>query len=131
MAHKNTFEGGDGDSLGWAALAGGGDDNRRGWAAGRNDALVQHLKVALLFAVLLRHLQRFTVKTCHAWGKLMPAHTLVCIANNLLQTGAAEGLAFLSGTALTGRRLRCQDVASPFLLIFIFRQLLHPILEVG
>ncbi|KAL1510319.1 hypothetical protein AB1Y20_006639 [Prymnesium parvum] len=117
-----------GDSLGLTALAGGGRRAMRANAA--KDALLQHLKVALLFAVLLRHLQRFTVKTCHAWGKVLPVHSLVCVANNLLQTGAAEGLAFLSGAALAGRRLHCREVSAPFLLILLFRQLLHPILEV-
>ena len=93
------------------------------------DALVQHLKIFLLFAVLLRHLQRFTVKTCHAWSKVAPTHAAVCIANNVLQTGAVEGLAFLSGVAMAGRVLTWREVASPLVLIIAFRQLLHPTLE--
>jgi hypothetical protein len=93
------------------------------------DSLIQHMKVVLLFAVLLRHLQRFTVRTCHAWSKIAPTHAAVCIANNTLQTGAAEGLAFLSGVALAGRVLDWQVVASPLVLIAGFRQLLHPALE--
>ena len=74
------------------------------------DALIQHIKVFLLFAVLLRHLQRFTVRTCHAWNKVSPSHLAVCVANNVLQTGAAEGLAFLSGVALAGRSLGPCDI---------------------
>ena len=95
-----------------------------------SDALVQHLKVFFLFAVLLRHLQRFTVKTCHAWLKVPPEHAAVCVANNVLQTGAAEGLAFLSGVALASAGpISMREVASPLVLILVFRIILHPILE--
>ena len=93
------------------------------------DVLVQHLKVFLLFAVLMRHLQRFTVRTCHAWAKVPAHHAAVCVANNVLQTGAAEGLAFLSGVAIAGRVVSLREVATPFVLIVLFRQLLHPGLE--
>ena len=93
------------------------------------DTLVQHLKVFLLFAVVLRHLQRFTVRTCHAWHKVGPDHVVICVANNVLQTGAAEGLALLSGAALSGRVLQWSEVASPLVLILAFRELFHPLLE--
>ena len=123
-----------GDSLGLASLVrGGGSGGGGGGVLSKSeaaaDALVQHLKVFLLFAVLLRHLQRFTVKTCHAWAKVPPNHLGICIANNVLQTGAAEGLAFLSGVAMAGRQITMRDVVSPLVLIVLFRQLLHPLLE--
>ena len=77
-----------------------------------SDALVQHLKVFFLFAVLLRHLQRFTVRTCHAWGKVQAEHAAVCVANNVLQIGAAEGLAFLSGVAMASQPITYRREAS-------------------
>ena len=104
-----------GDSLGLAVLAGGaggGGSDFREWSETElaRDALVQHLKVVLLFAVLVRHLQRFTVQTCHTWIKVAPTHIGVCVANNLLQTGAVEGLAFLSGVAIAGQVLSLRQV---------------------
>ena len=127
-----------GDSLGLVALMRGGGTRGssstplNGMTASEqaSDALVQHLKVFFLFAVLLRHLQRFTVKTCHAWLKVPPEHAAVCVANNVLQTGAAEGLAFLSGVALASAGpISMREVASPLVLILVFRIILHPLLE--
>lgn len=156
-----------GDSLGLATLMSPGAGPASGEASksstkeAATDALVQHLKVFLLFAVLLRHLQRFTVRTCHAWVKVAPPHLGICVRTeesnprplhtprrsrgarsnptcsqvmtNILQTGAAEGLAFLSGVAMAGRPvgqpITFREVASPLVLILIFRQLLHPIIE--
>ena len=94
-------EGGAMDSLGLAALAGGG-----GGVAGEGyDAVLLHVKVALLLPVLLRHLQRFTIRTCHAWERTSAVAVPTCAFNNVAQTGAAEGLAFLSGAAVAGARL--------------------------
>ena len=127
-----------GDSLGLAALmrgggAASGSPSGLSDAEAAMDALLQHLKVFLLFAVLLRHLQRFTVRTCHARGKVAPAHLGICMANNVLQTGAAEGLAFLSGVAMAarpaGKPITCHEVASPFVLILVFREIIHPAIE--
>lgn len=114
------------DSLGLATLAA---SRELSAAEARHDALIQHLKVVLLFAVLLRHLQRFTVRTCHAWLRVAPTHAATCVVNNLVQTGAAEGLAFLSGVALTGRDITIREVASPLVLLLAFRHALHPLLE--
>ena len=58
-----------------------------------------------------------------------PDHVVICVANNVLQTGAAEGLALLSGAALSGRVLQWSEVASPLVLILAFRELFHPLLE--
>ena len=93
------------------------------------DFVTQHLKVVLLFAILLRHLQRFTVRTCHSWTKTPPQYAGVCIANNLLQTAAAEGLSYLSGVAIAGVELSSRQVAAPFVLIALFRWVFHPALE--
>ena len=46
----------------------------------------------LLLGVLVRHLQRFTLGTCHAWAHVPAESILVCASNNLLQARAAEGL---------------------------------------
>ena len=46
----------------------------------------------LLLGVLVRHLQRFTLGTCHAWAHVPAESVLVCASNNLLQARAAEGL---------------------------------------
>ena len=46
----------------------------------------------LLLGVLVRHLQRFTLGTCHAWAHVPAESILVCSSNNLLQARAAEGL---------------------------------------
>ena len=75
--------------------AAGAPDGGRGSSGGATDAderaadvVVQHAKVFLLFAVLLRHLQRFSLKTCHAWDLIPPENTLVCVSNNMLQARA-------------------------------------------
>ena len=75
--------------------AAGAPDGGRGSNGGATDAderaadvVVQHAKVFLLFAVLLRHLQRFSLKTCHAWDLIPPENTLVCVSNNMLQARA-------------------------------------------
>ena len=49
-------------------------------------------QVLLLLGVLVRHLQRFSLRTCHAWAQVPAESVLVCVSNNLLQVGAAEGL---------------------------------------
>ena len=46
----------------------------------------------LLLGVLVRHLQRFTLGTCHAWAHVPAESILVCASNNLLQARAAERL---------------------------------------
>ncbi len=117
------------DSMGLAALRGGGHHNKPAAASSAADAILQHVKVALLFAVLIRHLQRFTVRTCHAWDRILPLSAPTCVANNLLQTGAAEGLAFLTGAAIGHQRLARNQVLAPFLLMVAFRHVLHPALE--
>ena len=46
----------------------------------------------LLLGVLVRHLQRFTLGTCHAWAHVPAESILVCASNNLLQARAADRL---------------------------------------
>ncbi len=67
----------------------------------------------LLLGVLVRHLQRFSLRTCHAWAQVPAERVLVCVSNNLLQVGAAEGLSYLSGVALASRTLTWRDVRAP------------------
>ena len=125
------------DSMGLAALVGGAGGGGGECGGGpllspeeaTLDFVTQHLKVVLLFAILLRHLQRFTVRTCHSWTKTPPQYAGVCIANNLLQTAAAEGLSYLSGVAIAGVELSSRQVAAPFVLIALFRWVFHPALE--
>ena len=121
-----------GDSLGLVALTGNSqvyEITKLSDAEAAMDALVQHLKVFLLFAVLLRHLQRFTVRTCHAWARVKAGHAGICVANNIMQIGAVEGLAFVSGLALAGRVISFKEVVTPFVLIMVFRLIVHPLLE--
>lgn len=68
------------------------------------------LQVALLLPVLLRHLQRFTVHTCHEFDSMLVSSALICTLNNILQTGAVEGLAFLSGAAIAHQRMTGRQV---------------------
>jgi len=106
------------DSLGLAALmgrTGGGGGGRLPTSAAEvaADTLQQHIKVLLLLGVLVRHLQRFSLRTCHAWAQVPADSVLVCVSNNLLQVGAAEGLSYLSGVALASRTLTWRDVRAP------------------
>jgi hypothetical protein len=68
--------------------------------------------VALLLPILLRHLQRFTLRTCHSFETMLPHAAPTCTLNNLMQTGAAEGLAFLSGVAVAGQRMGWRQVTA-------------------
>jgi len=95
------------------------------------DALLQHVKVALLLPVLLRHLQRFTVHTCHEFDSMLVSSALICTLNNILQTGAVEGLAFLSGAAIAHQRMTGRQVLAPLLLLTAFRHVFHPLVELA
>ena len=49
-------------------------------------------QVLLLLGVLVRHLQRFSLRTCHAWAQVPADSVLVCVSNNLLHVCTTEGL---------------------------------------
>jgi len=93
------------------------------------DAVLQHIKIVLLLAVLLRHFQRYTVRTCHSWSRIPPVCAPTCVFNNLMQTGAAEGLALFSGAAISRAPLSTWQVMLPFVVLLLFRHVLHPLLE--
>jgi len=64
--------------------------------AARSHSNTPWAQVLLLLSVLVRHLQRFSLGTCHAWAHVPAESILVCASNNLLQVGATEGLSNLS-----------------------------------